>query len=227
MPPNPRALGITSSRRATVAYGGAHARSLPRQALETDAAPPRHRRRAVVRPAARRRRLRLAGRRGAPRLHDRPSAAATDEPIFASDEEALAAAVEAYEAYSEMSWQIAAEGGADGKRIRSLVSDTLAEQFEAEFATLAEAGIRSTGTPRVFGGRLADRRVSGDGELVQAYVCQDVTSVRLLDSSGKDVTPADREPVSAVLTRFSASGETGLILEDVEKWDDDSFCDAR
>ena len=46
-------------------------------------------------------------------LADTPAPQPTSTPVFASEEEALAAAVEAYAGYLEMSDLIASEGGAN------------------------------------------------------------------------------------------------------------------
>ncbi len=52
----------------------------------------------------------------------------TSTPIFASEEEALAAAEEAYAAYLEMSNLISSEGGVEPERIAPFVTaDQLAE----------------------------------------------------------------------------------------------------
>ena len=68
-----------------------------------------------------------------PTLPPTPSAT----PIFASEEEALAAAEDAYAAYRGMSDQISAEGGANPERIAPFVTESrLADELRG-FATFA------------------------------------------------------------------------------------------
>ncbi|BDZ54397.1 hypothetical protein [Agromyces marinus] len=151
----------------------------------------------------------------------------TAEPIFASDEEALAAAVEAYEAYSAMSTLIASEGGVDPERISDVVGKNLAEQFIDEFRLLDEAELRTTGAPHVFGARLADREESSGTASVSAYFCRDVTDTLVLDAQGSDVTPKDRPSISAVIAHFESLPDAAgtLRLDDLETWEDASFCE--
>lgn len=154
-----------------------------------------------------------------------PSAAATDEPIFASDEEALAAAVEAYEAYADMSEQIASEGGTDPSRIEQVATADLAPYLIAEFEALRESGLRFVGENRISDAKLADRSETDQFARVSAYLCRDVGDVRILDSDGTDVTP-EGDTVTAVLAHFVSSdrNSNALKLEDSEPWDDSSFC---
>lgn len=151
------------------------------------------------------------------------TATATDEPIFASDEEALAAAVEAYKAYSDMSALISAEGGVDPDRIRPFVSDAIAPTYIEEFESIAEAKIRSRGEARIYGARLAER----SGNEVSAYLCRDYSNVRIFDAEGTDITSPSRPSVSASLARFApAEDDTSrLILMGSEEWEDTSFCE--
>ncbi|HEX6365881.1 MAG TPA: hypothetical protein VF000_07010, partial [Agromyces sp.] len=66
-----------------------------------------------------------------------PSPSPSPEPIFASDEEALAAAVEAYERYLRVSQMIGEEGGANPRRILSVVTPEYAEVAIAGFEGMA------------------------------------------------------------------------------------------
>ncbi|HEX6955909.1 MAG TPA: hypothetical protein VF156_13625, partial [Agromyces sp.] len=134
-----------------------------------------------------------------PASSERPAASASETPIFASDEEALAAAVEAYKAYSDMSALISAEGGVDPDRIRPFVSDAIAPTYIEEFESIAKAKIRSRGEARIYGARLAER----SGNEISAYLCRDYSNVRILDAKGTDITSPSRPSVSASLARFA------------------------
>ena len=82
-----------------------------------------------------------------PQLTPTPSATAA-APVFASDEEALAAATEAYAAYLTMSDQIAGDGGASPHRISPFVSAGLLDSELDGFASFREANAFLVGNTR-------------------------------------------------------------------------------
>src|SRR5690606_22722214 len=86
----------------------------------------------------------------------------TVTPVFASEEEALAAAEDAYAAYLEMSYLIASEGGLEPERIAPLVTN---EQFERELESLSiysERGLHVDGQTRFDSMMLQQMSQSGD-----------------------------------------------------------------
>ena len=74
-----------------------------------------------------------------------PTAAQTDEPIFASDEEALAAAVAAYEKYLRVSEEIA-QGTAVAERILSVSTEDYGAARVSELTAFTESGLRLEGS---------------------------------------------------------------------------------
>jgi hypothetical protein len=143
----------------------------------------------------------------------------TATPLFASEEEALAAAEEAYAAYSAMSDKISSEGGVDPERIRPFVTE---ERFQDElrgFETLRESNLRTEGTAtlEVLQIQRYDE-ASGDAEVV-FYACWDASASRVLNAVGEDVTPPDREDrlVLEVFVR-TIDGALPLVVESDEAW---------
>lgn len=168
--------------------------------------------------------LALAGCTGAPTPTPTPTESSA-EPIFASDEEALAAAVEAYQAFETISLQIAKEGGVGPERIEGTATDRYLPQLLDEFDQYRELGIRVEGQSSIDSTRLAEYTEDSDGARVALYVCRDVTGVRVLDSAGSDVTPADRDdrtPLIAFL--ISEPSKSHLLVDNVELWSGDDFC---
>lgn len=113
-----------------------------------------------------------------------PEPEPTATPLFATDEEAFAAAEEVYREYVK-----AGDSGADTTQY--LVGAAL----EAELETaryLDENGMTFTGRTNVatFDGTHAD--VHSSTPEVDASVCLDVSAVRVIDGTGADVTPPDR-----------------------------------
>ena len=107
----------------------------------------------------------------------------TVAPVFASDEEALAAAVEAYEKYLAVSDQIAQEGGAGADRFEDVVTDEwlASERHSAE--VLASSGLRQVGTTTFNGMRLQQMQHSDQLTSVVTYACLDLAGVEFVDSA--------------------------------------------
>jgi hypothetical protein len=110
-------------------------------------------------------------------------------PAFASDEEALAAATAAYAEYLRVSDEIAAAGGQGAEKIIPLVSDSYLELIDAEFANYRDQNLHTTGATSFDSAELQSYAANADGTAeVAVYMCLDVTSVRIIDASSRDVT---------------------------------------
>jgi hypothetical protein len=143
----------------------------------------------------------------------------TATPLFASEEEALAAAEEAYAAYREMSDQISAQGGVDPERIAPFVTERRLTDELRGFGTLREAGLRIEGVASFE--VLAVQRyeeIGPDAEVV-FYACSDLSRSRVIDEGGADVTPPDRDDrllIEVVLR--TVDGALPLRLESDNAW---------
>ena len=160
-----------------------------------------------------------------PVITPEPDPAST--PVFASDEEALAAATEAYARYLEVSDQIAQDGGEGADRMKGLVSP---EQYEKElegFQMFVDEGIHAVGRSK-FDSVSMQSWVESDAGVadVTIYACSDASGVRVFDSKGIDVTPTNRPERSPFELQFiSQSGVGGkLILSRSELWSGADFC---
>lgn len=154
------------------------------------------------------------------------SASPSPEPIFASDEEALAAAVEAYEAYSKASAAVTSDEGLDPERIDPTVTPSYGRQLRDEFRVIRDAGLTMTGETVIENAKLAESRYDERSAYVSIYFCRDVSSVRVFNADGADVTPADRDdrtPTQAFLVSV-AENPTVLVVDGVELWRGDDFC---
>ncbi len=155
-----------------------------------------------------------------------PVESTTDDPIFASDEEALAAAIAGLETYAITSAEISSDQTVDPGSIRTAVSDSLAEDFIAEFEVLREANLLLTGVTRIDNAQLVQVTESAGVAEVSLYFCRDVSETRVIDSEGSDVTPAsrqDRVPMQATLVSNVERSPT-LILEDIQEWSGEGVC---
>jgi hypothetical protein len=167
--------------------------------------------------------LLLAGCGGSdpiPTLPPTPSAT----PIFASEEEALAAAEEAYAAYLEMSNLISNEGGVDPERIAPYVTEEqLPEELDAA-AYLSDNDLRVVGQVRATHAVLQQYSEHDGVAEVAAYICLDVSDARAVDETGADQTPEDRPETIALEVSFVARGMEPLLMASSEQWSDSSFC---
>ena len=76
----------------------------------------------------------------------RPKPSPSASPIFASDDEALAAATKAYAAYLEVSDEIAQDGGKNPERIGGFVSADWLPSEISDFGEFAGSGHRQVGS---------------------------------------------------------------------------------
>ncbi|MFN3707138.1 hypothetical protein [Microcella sp.] len=127
------------------------------------------------------------------RIPPAPTGTDAAEPLFASDEEALAAAVEAYEEFLAVSAAILQDGGADPERLRPLVSDEVYELESAGFQEARDSGLRLVGANELLHAELQQWSVTGDRSAeVITYVCLSNEEADIVDEAGESVVTEDR-----------------------------------
>ncbi|HEY9498117.1 MAG TPA: hypothetical protein VIQ78_03755, partial [Terrimesophilobacter sp.] len=154
-----------------------------------------------------------------------PEPEPSSTPVFASDEEALAAATDAYAKYLEGSDQIAHDGGAGADRITSYLTTAQAAKELETFAQLKESGRSTQGATTFDKVRLQQYEKSPQGtDVVVVYLCLDVSAVEVQDAKGKDVTPSDRTNRLPLEVGFEASDSSRLLISRSEPWSGSDFC---
>ncbi|MGW9167390.1 hypothetical protein [Agromyces sp. NPDC055658] len=153
-----------------------------------------------------------------------PTPSASAEPIFESDEEALAAAVKAYEAFLEVSAHATSESGANDEELAAVASG---QALDAQLETVndfAAKGLHSTGT-RMFSVHELQKHDEGhDGASVTVYICDDLRPFDILDSSGKSAVAPDRVNDVPYLVVFEGSSSDHLLVTERTLWDGSNFC---
>src|SRR5690554_887939 len=148
----------------------------------------------------------------------------TSEPVFASDEEALTAATDAYKAYLAMSDLIAREGGKDPERIAPYVTEEWLEHSVQFFNSLSASNRHQVGNSSLHSAQLQQHSYEQDGDaFVVIYVCIDYATVEILDEDNVDSIPAD----SPTLLPIEATLETedgAFRLSGNEPWTSVTFC---
>lgn len=117
-----------------------------------------------------------------------PSPTATAAgPRFASDEEALAAAEEAYAAYLAMSDRIAQDGGRDPERIAEFVTEEQLAVDIDSYQALRDAEVRQMGTAQLVASDLVSAELEGTTREIVMSVCVDYAGSRLVRSDSTEV----------------------------------------
>lgn len=130
-------------------------------------------------------------------------------PLFASEDEAFAAAEETYRAYVDAV-------NSDRDNLEPAVSprDYLtgaALQVDIETRSqLNQAGLSVRGASHL----VRFEGLSASGDLVRALVCLDAADTWVLDRAGTDVTPANRVLITALEVAFVRSPKRGLLIEE-------------
>ncbi|MGV8883809.1 MAG: hypothetical protein ACOH19_16800 [Rhodoglobus sp.] len=158
-----------------------------------------------------------------------PAAEPTAAPLFASDEEALAAAEEAYRAYYEVSDQILNDGGNEPERLLKVATQQVVE-FESEsFTAFRESGYRSAGATVVDSVRFQayDALATYPEAIVTIYACIDVSETDVLDKSGTSVVEPGRQerlPFEVTFTAQAGASPFNLVVSGEEQWNDSNLC---
>ena len=166
----------------------------------------------------------------APTDSSTPSAAAESTatpPVFASDEEALAAAEAAYTAYEALSDSITAQGGNDGDRIAVVASAAYLPKLLTGFEGFSETGLVSRGATTYDTASLIRNSMEPHGGVsIELYLCSDISSVQLFDASGADATPDKRTNRIPLQVGFisSAAAPSALLIDKEDVWSGRNFC---
>jgi hypothetical protein len=156
-----------------------------------------------------------------------PTSVPTAAPVFASEDEALAAAVKAYEGYLAVSDVIGRDGGREANRLSEWVTDAwLPKELEA-YKSLLATGNHFEGKTvySSFGLERYGTSTAGVVEVV-AYVCLDVSKSTTIDARGKNVTPPSIRTSVPMEVFFKSNGSSTnrLLLDRSVPWSGQDFC---
>ena len=157
--------------------------------------------------------------------------APTSTPLFASDEEALTAAEEAYAAYQRVSDEILSEGGQDPERLLEVATEAQYEYEKSGFDEAKSQGLRSIGASRFDTMTIQDRKEEfGDGTLVLSVrFCEDVGGVDIVNAAGVSVVDMGRPARFPRVAYFDASQppKRRLLVSTVEEWEGTDYCAGK
>jgi hypothetical protein len=139
--------------------------------------------------------------------------------LFSTEEEALAAATDAYTKYVETGEAILKEGGSDAGRLRQLSTQEWFETINPSYEEFQSTGNHLEGASRVVEIRL--QRWSAED--VALYACRDYSEVRVVSPDGQNVTPADRPRFATFEVSFVVVGKRVLLSRD-DLWSQGEWC---
>jgi hypothetical protein len=155
-----------------------------------------------------------------------PTPSASVRPVFSSDAQALKAAKKTYAGYTAASDAVGHDGGKDPERIAPWVTKKWFEYEKSTYVDFQKSGETIVGTATNTKFEIQQSNQSSDRATVSVYVCVDVSSTRIVDKSGADVTSPTRPPVLPLLVKFvsAASGSRTLLVERSGSWSGENFC---
>ncbi|GAA1738222.1 hypothetical protein [Microcella frigidaquae] len=154
-----------------------------------------------------------------------PEEPAARAPLFASDEEALAAATEAYEEYLAVSNAVLAKPPRDLSVLKSVATTDFVENERPIAERLNANGWTIEGRSLLVGVELQQWFQEPNGSVaVTIYACLDVTGTRIVDEDGVDVTPADRSPAATLEVELTGATEEELLVSRSELWANSITC---
>ena len=159
------------------------------------------------------------------RIPPAPTDTGAAEPLFASDEEALAAAVAAYEEYLEASRLATETGGSDVGQLEVL---TTPEQFQREEETLQlyrDGSLRTEGASTLRSTELQQWFDAGEYTTVIFYGCLDISELVVLGADGEVIEGDDRQDLLPleISTQHSSDRELARVASS-EVWSGDQRC---
>ncbi|PXA70683.1 hypothetical protein [Cryobacterium arcticum] len=151
------------------------------------------------------------------------SAPPTAAPVFATDEEALAAAEEAYANYLSRSSAIAHGGGVDAQLMTEVATGEALETEIGSFEEMSKAG--TVGVGELQFDTLTVQSLDLSSGSLSAYVCLDVSGSDVVDGSGVSTLSEGRVERLPLEIGFVYDRDGGrLLLERTRTWDGENFC---
>lgn len=148
-----------------------------------------------------------------------PSPTATATAVFASEEEAYSEAQRVYAGYRAAALEITHSGDGNFERTRPFVTDDFFEFELTSYQRYLENGWRSVGTIETTYSPQSASVLTGD---VTLYVCEDMTDIDVVDSSGTSVVSDDRPDLIAIEVNFRWSDS--LRISGMSSWPDTTIC---
>ncbi|WP_308797032.1 hypothetical protein [Agromyces silvae] len=150
----------------------------------------------------------------------RPAAPTEVQPVFASDEEALDAAVATYERYLVLEAEIVAAGGAGAERVLEVATDTYGLDLLAGFREMRQTGERVAGAVVLADSRLVE--IDAHRTRLRVAMCLDVGELRVEEPGAEG--PHARDEQVAVEVAFRSANAARILLDGSKPWSGEPVC---
>ncbi|MGA0566486.1 hypothetical protein ACO2Q7_04075 [Rathayibacter sp. KR2-224] len=154
-----------------------------------------------------------------------PSPTATRSPLFASDEEALKAATDAYAAYLKVTDEVLASGGAEREAFRQVSTGDAFKKAVSDADEFKRNSAHTVGYTKFDSARLSFYKPALKIP-VSIFVCDDVSNVDVVDSHGTSVVSGDRKTRTPWQVWFQASSNSRLVVVDRMLWTGQDYCEG-
>lgn len=168
--------------------------------------------------------LALSGCIGAPDPTPTPSPPTSAAPIFASDEEALAAAEAAYERFLKASTAVTNDGGADAARLDAVATGRVLNEERDAATRFQDQGIRTRGVVEFRVEDLQAVEADSSGASITLYVCDNLRGLDVLDADGNSLVVEGRVVDVPYTVAVEGADADSLKVSERELWTRDNFC---
>ncbi len=154
-----------------------------------------------------------------------PIATPTPTAIFASEEEALAAATDVYQRYNAAFDSASSKGSEDMSGMQGLVTDAHLKEL-GKPGTIDSNGWHTEGSSS-FDVKEVASYIPGIAETeIALNVCRYLSEVKVVDAEGIDVTPSDWPDYVPLVISFvsSDSDPASLLISKVDSWLEPHSC---
>lgn len=166
----------------------------------------------------------LAGCAASPKPLPSASSTPSATSVFGSDEEALAAAEEAYAAYQKVSDEVGHDGGTRPERYESVATGEALENALKNASQYRDAGATLIGSTSFSTQELQTAEYAKSEALeIVLYVCDDVSLADIVDETGTSIVKPDRQTVLPFVLTVVGSADQLRVSQKV-LWDGKNFC---
>jgi hypothetical protein len=137
-----------------------------------------------------------------------------------TEEQALALAEETYSSYLKVYSKLIAGGGGDISSISPFLTDERLKLEEQELKILSSEGLKIIGNPSFRS--VSMNPISSDS--YQLLICLSGKDTKVIDSSGKDVTPSSRPNELPMQVTMQLSSSSTFKISESQAWSGQNFC---
>jgi hypothetical protein len=163
--------------------------------------------------------LALTGCGGVDKRGHKSDAAHSPTAAFASEEEALAAAVDVYDRLTVLGDEIARAGGEGAERLEEVATGEFLAGSVEGFNEYPDRGVHQIGYT-TYRDPVLQQYGPGPESAVIIYICEDVSNLMIVDESGTSVVAADRPDSFYLQVTFDLGQDQRLRVASRARWDE-------